>query len=297
MIKFNKEKDLVAVIAPASSCPDGLLRLQQSIALLTENGFKVLADEKILAGCNLPYFAASQELRLASFQEALLNEDVKIIWAFRGGYGCSELIFECLNLKPTEPKILIGFSDLTCMHVLFNQHYKIPTIHGSVLTSLLTLGQDINLVLKVLKGQVTKIDLTPINNNISNTKIAGKTMGGNLTLMCNMLGTKLHPKANKKILILEDINEKGYHVHRHLVHLKNAGIFHKLSAVIFGDFLYSDENIEQSISDFCQKHIKNIPAYRAPGIGHGNINYPFVLGSHALIKENDLIIKSPFSLS
>lgn len=296
MIQFNKEKDLVAIIAPASSCPYGLLRLQQSVALLAEKGFKVLVDDKILTGCDLPYFAASREIRLANFQQVLLQKDVKIIWAFRGGYGCGELIFECLDLKPTEPKILIGFSDLTCMHVLFNQHYKIPSIHGSVLTSLLTFGQDINYVINVLKGQKTKINLTPINNACS-TKISGETMGGNLTLMCNMLGTKLHPRADKKILILEDTNEKGYHVHRHLVHLKNAGIFNKLSAVIFGDFLNSDENIEPSILDFCEHHIQNIPAYRAIGIGHGSINYPIVLGSQGFIKENQLIIKSPFNLN
>lgn len=296
MVRFNREKDLVAIIAPASGCADGLLKLQQSVALLAEKGFKVLVEDKILAGCNLPYFAASREIRLKNFQQALLQKDVKIIWAFRGGYGCSELIFECLDLKLAEPKILIGFSDLTCMHVLFNQHYKIPSIHGSGLTSFLNSSQDINHVIDVLKGKKTKITLTPLNSR-STTIISGKTMGGNLTLMCNMLGTKLHPRACKKILILEDIDEKAYNVHRYLVHLKNGGIFDKLSAVIFGDFVNSDENIAPSILDFCQHHIQNIPAYRATGIGHGTINYPLPLGSQGFIKENQLIINSPFNLS
>ncbi|CEO17372.1 Murein tetrapeptide carboxypeptidase [Rickettsia monacensis] len=65
------------------------------------------------------------------------NEQIKIIWAFRGGYGCGEFVEDCFNIKQKGDKILIGYSDITVLHLLLNNHYNIPTIHDSVLTSLL----------------------------------------------------------------------------------------------------------------------------------------------------------------
>jgi len=298
VIEFNKQKDLVAIIAPASGCSDAHFKLTQGMELLEKNGLKSIVDERVFSYNDLDFFAASKEIRLEIFKQAMLNKNIKIIWAFRGGYGCNEFIFDCLDIKPNGNKILIGYSDLTSCHILFNQHYNIASIHGSVLTSLLPSGpgQDIKYIIDVLSGKEIRIDLEPIISSFNNKDIIGRTIGGNLTILCTMLGTKLHPKIHDKILILEDINEKSYHVHRHLIHLKNAGIFNNLSAVIFGDFLKGDDLVKSTIEHFCYNHIGNIPSYRAVGIGHGNINYPIILGNMANISMNQLIIQSQFRL-
>ncbi len=136
-IDFNKQKDVVAIIAPSSGCADAHLKLTQGIKLLEDNGLKSIVDERIFAYNDIEFFAASKDIRLDTFKQALLNKEVKIIWAFRRGYGCNEFVFDCLDIKPLGTKILIGYSDLTSLHILFNQHYNIPTIHGSVLTSML----------------------------------------------------------------------------------------------------------------------------------------------------------------
>jgi len=297
-IEFNKQKDLVAIIAPASGCLDAHVKLAQGIKLLGDNGLKSIVDERIFSYNSLDFFASSREIRLKIFKQALLNKDIKIIWAFRGGYGCNEFIFDCLDIKPIGNKILIGYSDLTSLHILFNQHYSIASIHGSVLTSLLPSGQgqDIKYIIDVLNGKEIRINLEPIIPSFNNKNIIGKTIGGNLTILCTMLGTKLYPQANEKILILEDINEKSYHIHRHLIHLKNAGIFDDVNAVIFGDFLKGDNLIKSTIEHFCYNHIKEIPSYSAIGIGHGNLNYPIILGNLANISTNQLIIQSQFRL-
>ena len=298
MIEFNKKKDLVAIIAPASGCSDAHFKLTEGMKLLEENGLKSIVDERVFSYNDLDFFAARKEIRLETFKQAMLNINIKIIWAFRGGYGCNEFIFDCLDIKPNGDKVLIGYSDLTSFHILFNQYYNIASIHGSVLTSLLPRGkgQDIKHIIDVLSGKEIRIALEPIIPNFHNKDIIGRTIGGNLTILCTMLGTKLHPEIHEKILILEDINEKSYHVHRHLMHLKNAGIFNNLNGVIFGDFLKGDDLVRSTIEHFCYNHIGNIPSYSAIGIGHGNINYPIILGNMANISMNQLVIQSQFRL-
>lgn len=213
-----------------------------------------------------------------------------------GGYGCTEIMSEFLSVTLKFPKTLIGFSDVTALHILFNQKYKVPTIHGAVYSPFFDIDTSHNII-KLLKGTSVQIDLMPIGKTPANNEIlAGEVTGGNLTVFCNMIGTKLAPDTENKILIVEDINEKGYHVHRHLVHLKNAGLLNAVKAIIFGSFTTSDEHIEASIKHFCEFHIPHVPTFRAENIGHGKVNNPFILGYNASIIGNNFEQKSPFSL-
>lgn len=298
-IIFDKSKHKVAIIAPAGPPKeDPFNMLQQAVLLLERNGFQVKYNENILSNSDLSYFAAQRETRLYSLHQALLDPEILIIWGLRGGYGAGEIIFDCLNLTITNPKILIGFSDLTAMHFLFTQHHKLPGIHGSVLSSLIDKQSSmIDELLAVLSGTEMKIKLTDILlSSISSQQINGPIMGGNLTLICNMIGTKLSPDFKNKIIFVEDVNDKGYQVHRNLLHMKNAGLFDQVRAVIFGDFSASDDLLDQSIISFCKHHLFDIPTFRAKGIGHENINHPIVLGAKAQIINHTLIVPSPFKL-
>lgn len=296
MITFDQNNDLVAIIVPASGCEDAQQKLTSAQEKLTAHGFRSIVYDNIFTPCELPFFAAPYQIRFDHLKQALLDPQVKIIWAFRGGHGCGELIEDCLNLTPSHPKILIGYSDITVLHSLFNQYYKIPSLHASVLTSLLNNQQHcLPSIINVLEGRKIKVSLQPLQNRTT-TEINGQLMGGNLKVLCTMLGTKLQLKAKNKILVLEDVNEKSYQIHRHLVQFKNAGIFAGLKAVIFGDFTKGDDFVEQAIRHFCQNHIPHIPAYKAEGIGHGDNNHPLVLGHKASITGDYLTSTSPFRL-
>ncbi|WP_253307897.1 MULTISPECIES: LD-carboxypeptidase [unclassified Rickettsia] len=296
MITFNKETDFISIIAPSSSCRDAENRLEEAKKILVERGFKVLVDDKIFAGDELPFFAAPKTERLRMFKEAMENSEVKIIWAFRGGYSCGEFAQECFDIKMAGDKILIGYSDITVLHLLLNQYYNMPSIHGSVLTSLLpSTNQDIQEIINIIEGEDSKIAVMPINKPNENN-IVGKVSGGNLTVLTKMIGTKLSPNLDKKILILEDVNEKGYAIHRNLMQLKNAGMFDNVKAIIFGDFTNSDGNETISIEAFCRNHIPQLPTYHALGIGHGQINHPFIMNHEAVIEGNYLNFTSPFQL-
>ena len=301
MIKFNRNADKVVIIAPAFACKDSegnidkkksLLRLKSTIDLFETNGFYCSYNKKIFMGDILGYFAAPKEERQRQLIDAIRDPAVKIISAFRGGYGCSEIVFDCLDFKPSSPKILIGFSDITVLHFLFAQHYNFPSIHGIVSPDCAEMMPHL---MSVLSGQDVSFNLHSINVS-SNDNISGETIGGNLTLICNMIGTKLHPNLKDKILFIEDISEKGYQVHRHLLHMKNAGLFESVKAVIFADFTESDAHIDQTIKTFSSVYLSNIPVYRTTGIGHSKINYPLAIGGRSKITGNKLVVSSPFEL-
>lgn len=303
MIEFDRKQDKLIIVAPASGCKDAqgrmdnaasFERLQSTVNFFKENGFQCTYDDQIFAGDTLEYFASPKAERLRQLKNALEDPAVKIISAFRGGYGCSEIVFDCLDIVPSGPKILIGFSDITVLHFLFNQHYKFPSIHGAMYVQQKKMLEEI---VSILEGNDTDFDLKPLNKMAKiSSNITGKMFGGNLTLLCNMIGTKLHPVTKNKILFMEDVSERGYQVHRHLMHLHNAGLFEKVRGIIFGDFTNSDEYIEPTIKTFIDEYLVNIPAYRTTGIGHGEKNYPITIGGMGKITGRNLTVRSPFKL-
>ena len=303
MIKFDKKTDKIAFIAPASGCSSksGNLSIEKSkkrlldtIKLYNDNGFNCIYDESIFLKSKLGYFSAPREERLRQLKNAILDPEVKIIVAFRGGYGSTEIVFDCLDIEPTTPKTLIGFSDITALHFLFNQEYNLPTIHGAMSIDHVHMIEEI---IDVLDGKEMNFNLNSINDSSkSYDKIDGEIVGGNLSLICNMIGTKLHPNLEGKIVFVEDVNEKGYHVHRFLMHMKNAGLFKGVKTMIFADFSNSDRHVQETIQEFSNSHIKDVPAFTTAGIGHGKINYPVVIGSLGIVDKKILKLASPFKM-
>lgn len=95
---------------------------------------------------------------------------------------------------------------------------------------------------------------------------------------------------------MEDASERGYQMHRHLMHMHNAGFFEKVHDIIFRDFTKSDEYIETTIKTFIDECLVNIPAYRITGIGYGEKNYPITIGGIGEIDGGNLTVRSPFKL-
>jgi muramoyltetrapeptide carboxypeptidase LdcA involved in peptidoglycan recycling len=295
MIEFDKKRHKISIIAPASSCGSGeenTERLEKLVQFFGARGIKCTYDEKIFSGDQLAYFAASKDERLPQLQEALLDPEVRIIFAFRGGYGCSNIAFDFLDVKLPEPKILIGFSDITVLHILFNQYYNLPSIHGPMDARK---PEMLEPIMDLLTGKECLVELQPLSP-VDDKAVSGEVIGGNLTVMCSLLGTKLQPITDGKILFLEDVNEKGYQIHRHLVHMYHAGLLSNIKALILGEFTGSDEHLEPSLRSFADEYLPGLPVYTTNQIGHGKINRPVVIGGKAKIVDNLLTIESPFEL-
>lgn len=300
MIKFDKARDKVAIIAPASGVKDthgnmdkalSFARLQDTINFFEHNGFECSYDDQIFSGNKLEYLASARSERIRQLKVALEDPSVKIIHAFRGGYGCLDMAFNCLDIKPAGPKILIGFSDITTLHLLFNQRFKFPSIHG-VMSS--QNPEMLSKVISVIGGKDIRIELQALTITAKAAIITGEMMGGNLTVLCSAIGTKLHPDTADKILFLEDVNEKDYQIHRHLVHMYEAGLFAQIKALVLGEFIEQNSDIDLTIAAFINDYLPHLPVYKTNSIGHGQINFPVIIGGVGAIEDNSLTISSPF---
>lgn len=283
----------VQIIAPSSGVQDANQLAQELANLFVTKGLGVKPALDLFAQ-NTHYYANTMEKRLEALSSALLDPEVDIIWAFRGGYGASEIAIRCMDIKPSHKKILIGYSDITVLHELFHRHYEMPSIHGPCGTSLLrNQAKHMDDIMVLLNGNDTKIALKPMTKAAEGCDLKSSVVGGNLAVLTTMIGTKLNPYTKDKILLLEDVGEKGYSVRRMLNHCDQAGVLDYVGAIVFGDFTKSDEHLDFAFEDFCARN-SHTPMFKIEGVGHGDTNIPVVLGYNAEIKCNSLIISSPF---
>ncbi|MBP7190143.1 MAG: LD-carboxypeptidase [Rickettsiaceae bacterium] len=292
-------KTSITVIAPSSGCIDCKSKLEAAIKILKEKSFDSFFHSKeLFADLPLPYYANTREKRLDGLREAISDRahhndfDKEIIWAFRGGYGSGELVFDCMDLtnqKSFAKKLLIGFSDITAIHLLFNQSFNIPSLHAANLTTLNQTNAD--WIRTVINGEKYSITLLPLNMNaeifIKNDELlSGKIIGGNLAVLQTMIGTKLHPETAGKILFIEDCNEPGYKIARMLNHLEQAGLLDNVKSILLGEFTGGDEHKNYAINEFVSRHV-NVPIFSIP-CGHGEVNHPLLLGGDVKIHTNIL---------
>ncbi len=152
-------------------------------------------------------------------------------------------------------------------------------------------SKNIKLLKDIVFGDVKKLEykgLKPLNQKAQNAKqIEGLITGGNLMLLQSSIGRSWQLDAKNKILIIEEIAEKGYRVDRMLHHLKDAGILKNTRAIILGDFILSSEDSNREQMSYVLQNFADgidIPVYKTDLFGHGKNNYPFVIGSQATVK-------------
>ncbi|MDN5247901.1 MAG: LD-carboxypeptidase [Wolbachia endosymbiont of Tyrophagus putrescentiae] len=290
--------DKVHIIAPSGKGEESdLIAIRKYVESL---GFDVYLSEKIYSNDN-PFYSNSDEFRANDLISALID-DSKIIWCIKGGKGASRLI-PYLEKLPTHQKkkiaknkkVLIGYSDITALHIYLQKKYKWETLHGTMLTMIVNnlVSQDsIDKLEALISGQKKSVsfDNVKIINNgtkLKNGSLKSKITGGNMTLVENSIGTAWQIDTKGKILFLEDIKIPPYAIERSLDHLQQAGIFDGVHAVIFGDFIYSsnDNLVEVVKKRFAQS--VNFPVFTIDGIGHGYINDPLPLNTDATISIKD----------
>lgn len=240
--------------------------------------------------------SASDEIRFQCLKEAILDGSTNIIWALRGGYGAAKLIPELRKLpKPAIKKILIGYSDITALHLFFTQEWGWTTIHGDMIAELVSnvLGVDkdrnnfVNIA-KIITGKVMRPKikgLIALNQVAKDTKrISGRITGGNLTIVETSIGTDWQIKPHDKILFFEDVHIKPFQLDRALLHLKQAHIFDNAKAIILGNFDQNKEDVFDVLKNFASS--MNIPIFKTDRIGHSAVNDPIIYNSNCEITKS-----------
>jgi muramoyltetrapeptide carboxypeptidase len=188
------------------------------------------------------YFAASTEIRRAELLKLLSHADVDALIGLRGGYGSNYLLDERLEAAATEPKVLLGFSDLTWLQIFLWQRRRWVTFYGPMVAAGFdggagaAGGYDEASLRAALSRQAAAWKIA-LRGEALRTGIAeGRVLGGAMTMVEATFGTPWELDTRGAILMLEDRAMKPYQVDRVLMHFLQAGKLKDVKGVVLGDF-------------------------------------------------------------
>jgi len=297
--------DTIGVVSPAGPTfhKRDLKKVERSLSAL---GLYVKFGKHVLSRNG--YLAGSDSERADDFNGMIYDDSVKAIMAMRGGWGSNRL----LNLIDYDavsrnPKIIIGFSDVASLLLAIYAKTGLITFYGPVATS--KFGKFTTSWVKeiLFEGKSPTLEnplIRPdgsINHNhftktINSGTAQGKLVGGNLTVISSMIGSGYLPDWDENILFLEEVGEKIYHIDRMLTQLKLAGIFNKLSGIVFGKCVKcvpSKTTLSLSLEDVFDEIFTplSIPVYTGAMIGHIDRIFTIPIGLNAIMDADKGNIK------
>jgi muramoyltetrapeptide carboxypeptidase len=233
------EGDMVAIVAPASNLKADYL--ERGVAELKRLGFRVKYDAEIQAKNR--YTAGSDERRARELMAAFADPEVKAVWAARGGYGAMRL-FDKLDetALARTPKIFIGYSDLTALHLYLYRRFSWASFHGPMAAKDLAGGEE-NYDRETLIKMLTKTSppgeigtaKTEMLHSGKGGRVSGRLLGGCLSLISALMGTEDELDTRGALLFLEDTATKPFAIDRMLQQLRLGGKFAEVRGIIFGE--------------------------------------------------------------
>ncbi len=292
--EFLQKGDTIGILATARKAD--LASLQPAIKLLESWGLHVVIGKTI--GKEENQLAGPDWLRATDFQEMLDNPKIKAIWAAKGGYGTVRIIdrIDFTNFKK-KPKWVCGFSDMTVLHSHIN-NMGIETMHSFMALNAGTANPEVLASFrKALFGEKLSYAIPRHEYNV-NGSATGEIVGGNLSVLYSIIGSKSEVDYKGKILFIEDLDEYLYHIDRMMMNLKRNGYFDGVKAVIVGGMTSMNDNeipwgkdalqiIQDVLKDYKFPIIYNFPA------GHIKDNRTLILGKVVSIdvSEKESIVK------
>ncbi|MGE5605989.1 MAG: S66 peptidase family protein [Bacteroidota bacterium] len=232
--------DTIGIVAPASFAPWD--QVEPAVNNLTKMGYRVQLGESCFSRWHS--YAGDDNLRAADLNSFFEDDAIKAVICLRGGYGVLRLLDKLdYNLLAKHPKVFMGYSDITILHLFLNEKANLITFHGPMLASNFTTELDPET--RASFDNAVRFGFQPyqINNppdhplqRLAGGVTEGVLIGGNLTLLLSTFGTKFQPNLKDKILFLEDINEQTYRIDRALTQLIHSGELQGLRGIILGDF-------------------------------------------------------------
>ena len=300
--------DTIAFCAPSGFLDS--VRMSLARSRLEEKGFYITQEESLYRRWG--YLAGTDEQRASELMHHFKDKSVKAIFPGTGGYGSTRILSMLdYDIIKSNPKIFIGFSDITALHIAFNQLAKLITFHtpnpmyglGSkkgldpiselYFWSLLMNSNDYTYEIPFdLYGDSLKVQ-TMVPGIAS-----GKLVGGNLSLICSTMGSVYEAKTMGSILFIEDVGEAPYRIDRYLSELKLAGKLDLVNGIIIGRFSRRETEAPDRSTDFQMHQVfqQYFSKMKVPVIfnfpsGHGSKNVSLPLGCIVEINTDDEIFK------
>lgn len=261
--KKLKKGDTIGIIAPASCTTyEKVLEAKKNIE---DMGYQVILGE-----CTKKQwysYAGTDEERAEEINSFFADKSIDAIICMRGGYGCNRLI-ELLDFEVIKrnPKIFVGYSDITTLHIALNEKANLITFHGPMAVSNFTGNYNRDTYENFIEILSNSRDKQSIKNITKELKVLnegrakGKLVGGNLATLIATLGTEYDLDYNGKILFLEDVGEKTYKIDRFLNQLKKHGVFEKIEGLVLGDFknCIQDSEKDMTLLEVFQNYFKEL---------------------------------------
>lgn len=300
-----KVGDTIAFVAPAG--PVELKPVERYAKQLEAAGFRVLVPPNIER--KWEYLAGTDEERADELNTAIRNPDVNAIFAIRGGFGLTRILDQIdYDSLRKSPKVVVGYSDLTALHLAIARKIQLISFHGPMPMSNLwqedapkyQYANDTfrrTIFAKSYGADTVGFAIPlPVANNMRALVVGratGRLVGGNLSLICATLGTPYAIDYQDAILFLEDVNEAPYRVDRMLSQLRLAGIFDAVSGVVVGDFSTKDSEEKVAMNRVLQEYFGrlHVPVVLNFPIGHVPENATIPHGALAEIDSASLSLR------
>lgn len=286
-----KQGDTIGIVAPARKIEmneiDSAIKIFESWGLYITFGKSLFKQDR--------QFSGTDKERAEDLQFMLDDPNIKAIIAARGGYGTiktlSYLDFSCFIQNP---KWIVGYSDITALHAHLNQNLGIKSIHGIMPLNFPSDGSE-NDATQSLKNTLfgSKNSYQFNSHPLNKTGVCkGKMVGGNLSVLYSITGTKYDLDTSDKILFLEDLDEYLYHIDRMMMNLKFGGKLENLQGLIIGGMTDMNDNqtpygktayeiISDAVAEYDFPVCFHFPA------GHIENNYSLILGSTIELNISD----------
>ncbi len=291
--------DLIAITAPAGAIWNKA-HIEKIETLLHEQGFKTILGKTVYEQDG--YLAGNDDLRASELMDFFKNKVVKGIVTMRGGWGCARILDRLdYAVIRANPKIIIGFSDITSLINAIYVRAKLVTYHGpcgysswgdftlSHVKKSLAMGKPY-----LMKNPTDH--LQELKTWVSG-KAQGELVGGNLTVVVSMMGTSYAPQWQGKILFLEEIGEEPYRVDRLLWQLKQGGVFEQIEGLVLGSFTDCEpEEPEKSftLEQVFAQHFAKAPfaVYQGAAFGHIAPKFTLPIGVKVEMDADEFTIKT-----
>jgi muramoyltetrapeptide carboxypeptidase len=299
--KALKAGDTIGLVTPAS--PITPEQLEKAVKNIEALGFKVVYNEKRVLS-KYGYLAGEDLFRADDLNLMFNNPEIDGIWCVRGGYGTARIL-GMLNYKVIKehPKVLIGYSDITALLQAIFKHTGLVCFHGPAAASEFTEYTKRHVKAVLMNPQKTyEIDYAVENLDNESTEFQpiviqegiaeGRLIGGNLTLVTSLIGTRYDINYDNRLVFLEDIGEQPYRIDRMITQLLLAGKFQRARGVILGVFLDCEAkkgsqslSLRETLLDRFQYF--KVPVIYGMSFGHIANQFTFPLGINARLNTEN----------
>ncbi len=278
--KKLKKGDLIGIVSPASS-PADLSRIEKGVKYLESLGYRVEVGKHVAKVKG--YLAGEDHERLEDFHNMFANKEVRAIISVRGGYGSGRLLDKLnYSLIKRNPKIFVGYSDLTVLQMAILKKTGLVTFAGPMLA--VDFHDEVDpFTEEIFWRTITSDKKIGKLKNPGSEKFyvlrkgrgEGRIIGGNLALFTSLLGTEFMPPVKDNILLIEEIGEQPYKIDRMFNHLKLAKVFDQINGIILGRFVDCYETDETkstlTLNEVIADYFGNLKIPVMYNIKHGHI--------------------------